>query len=163
MGVMKAYITRVGEGPLPTESEEMSDMLHDMGREFGAVTGRPRRCGWFDAVATNYARMVNGIDILAITNLDGLDSLPQIKVCVAYDCDGKKLAHPPADLEVLHHCKPIYKTFKGWKTPTGEVRSFEKLPLAAQKYLAAIAEFTGASLRIVSVGPDRDQTFKVKL
>ena len=101
VGVMKAYTTRVGEGPLPTESAEISDMLHGMGREFGATTGRARRCGWFDAVATRYARMVNGIDELAITNLDGLDTLKQIQICVAYECRGKRLTSPPNDVEEL--------------------------------------------------------------
>src|SRR6202789_874547 len=117
VGVMKAYTTRVGEGPLPTECAEVSDMLHAMGREFGATTGRARRCGWFDAVATRYARVVNGIDELAITNLDGLDSLKEIKVCVAYECRGKRILYPPNDVEELLHCRPIYRKFAGWKTP----------------------------------------------
>jgi len=159
MGVMKAYTTRVGEGPLPTESAEISDMLHDMGREFGATTGRARRCGWFDAVATRYAGVVNGIDELAITNLDGLDSLKEIKVCVAYECRGKRIAYPPNDVEELLHCRPIYRTFAGWQKDISGVRSFKKLPAATQKYLKAIAELTGAKLRIVSVGPQREQTF----
>jgi adenylosuccinate synthase len=159
VGVMKAYTTRVGEGPLPTESAEISDMLHAMGREFGATTGRARRCGWFDAVATRYARMVNGIDELAITNLDGLDTLKQIQVCVAYECRGKRIQFPPNDAEELLHCRPIYRKFAGWQKDTGNIRSFKKLPLAAQRYLTAVSELTGARLRIVSVGPQREQTF----
>src|ERR1700677_1706362 len=159
VGVMKAYTTRVGEGPLPTESAEISDMLHAMGREFGATTGRARRCGWFDAVATRYAAMVNGIDELAITNLDGLDTLKQILVCVAYECRGKRIQFPPNDAEELVHCRPIYRKFAGWQKPTGDIRHFKKLPPAAQKYLKAIAELTNAKLSIVSVGPQREQTF----
>jgi adenylosuccinate synthase len=159
VGVMKAYTTRVGEGPLPTECAEVSDMLHAMGREFGATTGRARRCGWFDAVATRYARMVNGIDELAITNLDGLDTLKQIQVCVAYECRGKRLKFPPNDAEELLHCRPIYRKFPGWQKDISGIRHFKKLPLATQKYLAAISELTGAKLRIVSVGPRREQTF----
>jgi adenylosuccinate synthase len=161
VGVMKAYTTRVGEGPLPTESAEISDMLHAMGREFGATTGRARRCGWFDAVATRYARVVNGIDDLAITNLDGLDSLKEIKICVAYECRGKRISYPPNDAEELLHCRPIYKKFAGWQKDTSGVRHFRKLPVATQKYLNALADLTGAKLRIVSVGPQREQTFMV--
>ena len=161
VGVMKAYTTRVGEGPLPTESKEISDMLHAMGREFGATTGRARRCGWFDAVATRYARLVNGIDDLAITNLDGLDSMKQLQVCIAYECRGKRLQFPPNDAEELLHCRPIYRKFAGWQQPTSAVRSFKKLPRNAQIYLRALADLTGARLRIVSVGAQRDETFSV--
>ncbi len=160
VGVMKAYTTRVGEGPLPTECAEVSDMLHAMGREFGATTGRARRCGWFDAVATRYARMVNGIDDLAITNLDGLDSLKQILVCVAYECRGKKLQYPPNDAEELLHCRPVYRKFAGWQKSTSDVRQFKKLPVNAQKYLKALAELTGAKMKIISVGAQREQTFQ---
>ena len=159
MGVMKAYTTRVGEGPLPTEAAEIGDMLHGMGREFGATTGRARRCGWFDAVATRYARIVNGIDELAITNLDGLDTLKEIKICVAYECRGKRIAYPPNDADELLHCRPIYRKFAGWQKDISGVRSYKKLPKATQKYLTALADLTGAKLRIVSVGPQREQTF----
>ena len=161
VGVMKAYTTRVGEGPLPTECAEVSDMLHAMGREFGATTGRARRCGWFDAVATRYARVVNGIDELAITNLDGLDTLKQIRICVAYECRGKRLNFPPNDAEELLHCRPIYRKFAGWQKDLSGVRHFKKLPKATQVYLKALADLTGARLRIVSVGPQREQTFSV--
>jgi adenylosuccinate synthase len=159
--VLKAYTTRVGEGPLPTESDEVTDMLHAMGREFGATTGRARRCGWFDAVATNYARVVNGIDELAITNLDGLDTLKEIKMCVAYECRGKRIAFPPNDAEELLHCRPIYRKFAGWQKDISAIREFKKLPAATRTYLKALAELTGARLRIVSVGPQREQTFEV--
>ena len=161
VGVMKAYTTRVGEGPLPTESAEISDMLHGMGREFGATTGRARRCGWFDAVATRYATMVNGIDELAITNLDGLDTVKNLQICVAYECHGKRLTYPPNDAEELLHCRPIYRKFAGWQKSTSDIRSFKKLPPNAQKYLKALADLTGAKLRIASVGPQREQTFTI--
>jgi adenylosuccinate synthase len=161
LGVMKAYTTRVGEGPLPTESKEVSDMLHDMGREFGSTTGRARRCGWFDAVATHYAAVVNGIDELAITNLDGLDTLKEIKICVAYECRGRRLTFPPNDAEELLHCRPIYRKFAGWQKDISAIRHFKKLPKATQVYLKALADLTGAKLRIVSVGPQREQTFEV--
>jgi adenylosuccinate synthase len=161
VGVMKAYTTRVGEGPLPSENAEVSDMLHAMGREFGSTTGRARRCGWFDAVATRYAAMVNGIDELAITNLDGLDTLKQVQVCVAYECRGKRIHFPPNDAEEMLHCRPIYRKFAGWQKSTSDVRVFKKLPPNARKYLKALAELTGARLAIVSVGPKREQTFDV--
>jgi adenylosuccinate synthase len=136
-------------------------MLHAMGREFGATTGRARRCGWFDAVATRYARVVNGIDELAITNLDGLDTLKEIRICIAYECRGKRIAFPPNDAEELLHCRPIYRKFAGWQKPTSDIRDFKKLPAAAQRYLKALAELTGARLRIVSVGAQREQTFSI--
>jgi adenylosuccinate synthase len=161
VGVMKAYTTRVGEGPLPTESEEVSKLLHDMGREFGATTGRARRCGWFDAVATRYARVVNGIDELAITNLDGLDTLKEIKICVAYEHRGKRILFPPNDADELLVCRPIYRKFAGWRKPTSDIRDLKDMPAAAQRYLKALAELTGARLRIVSVGAQREQTFQV--
>jgi adenylosuccinate synthase len=161
VGVMKAYITRVGEGPLPTESAEIADMLHAMGREFGATTGRPRRCGWFDAVATRYAAIINGIDDLAVTNLDGLDSLETIKVCVAYRAGLSRLDYVPADIELLAKCEPVYAEFPGWRTPTSRCAKWSQLPAKARSYLRALAELTGARLKIVSVGPARAQTIFV--
>src|SRR3954466_10497011 len=122
VGVMKAYTTRVGEGPLPTESNDIADMLHAMGREFGATTGRARRCGWFDAVATHHACMVNGIDDLAVTNLDGLDTLDLIRVCIGYRIGTKKYDYVPNDIESFQQCEPVYAEFPGWKTPTHKVR-----------------------------------------
>ncbi|MBK9137722.1 MAG: adenylosuccinate synthase [Verrucomicrobia bacterium] len=157
-GVMKAYTTRVGEGPLPTENAEIADLLHGMGREFGATTGRPRRCGWFDAVATRHAAMVNGIDDLAITNIDGLDTLENIRVCIAYRHGGRRYDHVPNDVEVLSECEPVYADFPGWRTSTSGVREWKKLPARARSYLKAISELTGARLTIASVGPGREQT-----
>jgi adenylosuccinate synthase len=158
VGVMKAYTTRVGEGPLVTESADISDLLHGMGREFGATTGRARRCGWFDAVATRHAGMVNGIDDLAITNVDGLDTLESIKVCVAYRCDGKRFDYVPSDVEILRRCEPVYAEFPGWQVDTSKAKSWKQLPPKTRAYLKAIAELTGGRLAIASVGPGREQT-----
>jgi len=158
LGVMKAYTTRVGEGPFPTENEEFSDMLHGMGREFGATTGRARRCGWFDAVAVRYAGMINGIDDIAVTNLDGLDSLATIKVCTHYKLGRKTLEVPPSDFQQLREAKPVYIELPGWQTPTHEAKKYSDLPRNARTYLEKIAELTGARLTIASVGPNRDQT-----
>jgi adenylosuccinate synthase len=158
VGVMKAYTTRVGEGPLPSEDQELADMLHDLGREFGATTGRARRCGWFDAVATRYAAMINGIDQLAITNLDGLDTVDPIRVCVGYRLNGKRLEVPPCDATQLANCEPIYKNVRGWKQSTHSARKMSDLPPAARRYVKDIAELTGARLSILSVGPARSQT-----
>ena len=161
VGVMKAYTTRVGEGPLPTENAEISDLLHGMGREFGATTGRARRCGWFDSVATRHATMVNGIDDLAVTNLDGLDSVAVIKVCVAYRHGGTRLDFVPNDAQLLAECEPVYVEFEGWRTPTDEARKWKELPPKARAYLKAIAELSNAKLFIASVGPSREQTIFV--
>jgi len=161
IGVMKAYTTRVGEGPFPTENEDISDLLHGMGREYGATTGRARRCGWFDAVATRYAAMINGIDELAITNLDGLDHVPVIKVCTAYRVGGKTLKHPPTNAADWALCRPVYRTFRGWMKDTSKARRFGQLPPAARVYAKALAELTGAKLSIVSVGAAHDETIRL--
>jgi len=161
VGVMKAYTTRVGEGPLPSESAEIADLLHAMGREFGATTGRARRCGWFDAIATRQATMVNGIDELAVTNIDGLDSLETIKVCVGYRVGTTRYDHVPNDIEALSKCQPVYVEFPGWRTATDKARRWKELPAKARDYLKAIAELTGARLAIASVGPAREQTIFV--
>ena len=161
VGVVKAYSTRVGEGPLPTENAQIADMLHAMGREFGATTGRPRRCGWFDAVAARHAALVNGIDELAVTNLDGLDNVETIQVAVAYEADGVRYDHVPSDIELLARCQPVYQEFPGWKTPTHEVREWKELPAKARSYLRMLAKLTGAKLTIVSIGPGREQTIFV--
>jgi adenylosuccinate synthase len=158
VGVMKAYTTRVGEGPLPSEDAAVSNLLHGMGREFGATTGRARRCGWFDAVATRHAAMVNGIDELAVTNLDGLDSLETVRVCVGYRVGTERFDHVPADIEVLTRCQPVYVDFPGWQSSTEKARHWKELPRQARTYLSAITELTGAELKIVSVGPGRNQT-----
>jgi adenylosuccinate synthase len=161
IGVMKAYTTRVGEGPFPTENQEISDMLHAMGREFGSTTGRPRRCGWFDSVATRYSSMINGIDELAVTNLDGLDHVENIKVCVAYKLGTKTLTVPPSDMRELKRCVPVIIELPGWKASTAQARTFGELPSKARNYLKKIASLTGPKLSIVSVGADREQTIRL--
>ena len=161
IGVMKAYTTRVGEGPFPTENGDISDMLHQMGREFGSTTGRPRRCGWFDSVATRYSSMINGIDEIAVTNLDGLDQVEKIKICVEYKLGRKTLSVPPADLRQLEKCVPVMIEMPGWKKATQTIRGFDDLPSNARKYLKKIASLTGAKLSLVSVGADREQTIRL--
>jgi adenylosuccinate synthase len=161
IGVMKAYTTRVGEGPFPTENQEISDMLHAMGREFGSTTGRPRRCGWFDSVATRYSSMINGIDELAVTNLDGLDHVESIKVCVAYKLGTKTRTVPPSDLRELKRCVPVVIELPGWRASTARARNFSELPSKARNYLKKIASLTGPKLSIVSVGADREQTIRL--
>ncbi len=158
MGVMKAYTTRVGEGALPTKKIDNNTMLQQKLKKKGATTGRKRRCGWFDAVATHYATMINGIDELAITNLDGLDSVDPIRICVAYRLNGKRLRVPPCDAAQLENCEPIYEQMRGWKTSTQSAKKLSQLPVAARNYIKRIAELTGAKLKIVSVGPTRDET-----
>ncbi len=161
VGVMKAYTTRVGEGPLPTENSEIADLLHGMGREFGATTGRPRRCGWFDAVATRHATMISGIDDLAVTNVDGLDTVENIKICTGYRVGSQKFDYIPNDIELLAKCEPIYATFPGWRENITKARSWKELPARTRTYLKALADLTGAKLSIVSVGPAREQTIEL--
>lgn len=159
-GVMKAYTTRVGEGPFPTELFDASgEELRKIGNEFGATTGRPRRCGWFDAVISAYSCMINGVNKLAITKLDVLDTLQEICICTAYELDGKVINSMPTNAAELSRVKPIYEKLPGWCQSTAEARSMADLPENARKYLARIAELVDAEVAIVSVGPKRDQTF----
>jgi adenylosuccinate synthase len=158
VGVMKAYTTRVGEGPLPTEDRRLAQMLHSLGREFGATTGRARRCGWFDAVATRYATMINGTDELAITNLDGLDDVDPVRICIGYRLNGKRLDVPPCDAVQLDNCEPIYEEVRGWKQSTTSAKKLSQLPLPARNYVKRLGQLTGAKVSIVSVGPTRAQT-----
>jgi len=161
-GVMKAYTTRVGEGPFPTELfDSTGEMLRNVGGEFGATTGRARRCGWFDAVASRYSCMLNGIDLLAVTKLDVLDSLKEVKICVAYDIGGKRTVNMPTAARVLEKVVPVYETLPGWNCSTAACRTFAELPKNAQKYLNRMAELVESKVAIVSVGPKRDQTFLV--
>ncbi|NJK92244.1 MAG: adenylosuccinate synthase [Blastochloris sp.] len=159
IGTLKAYTTRVGEGPFATESPELSDRLHEMGREFGATTGRARRCGWFDAVLVRFATRINGVTQLALTNLDGLDGVKEIRVCVAYKLAGKTLHYPPASIEALARCQPVYKKFPGWLSDTSGCQSFSDLPAQAREYLKALEKLSGAKLSIVSVGPRLPRPF----
>jgi len=159
-GVMKAYCTRVGEGPFPTELfDAVGEQLRTAGGEFGATTGRPRRCGWYDAVAGAYSCMINGIDKMAITKLDVLDDLPELKMCVAYMIEGKRCGFYPSNTQDLVKAEPVYETLPGWRCSTANARKMGDLPENARKYLARISELVGADIGIVSVGPERDQTF----
>jgi adenylosuccinate synthase len=149
----------VGEGPLPTElTGEMGDRLRESGQEFGAVTGRPRRCGWFDAVAVRYASRINGLDALALTKLDVLDGLPELQVCTAYRCRGKVLTEMPGELSELAACEPVYETLPGWTEPTRGVREYSDLPREARAYVARLEEITGVPAAIVSTGSGREET-----
>jgi adenylosuccinate synthase len=163
VGIVKAYCTRVGNGPFPTElTGGAGDTLRNIGHEFGATTGRPRRCGWFDAVALRYSAMVNGIGRIAVTKLDVLDTFDEIKICVAYEVNGRRLKSFPTDLPRLEKVTPVYESFRGWKQPIDRVRSLAELPSEARAYLIAIARLTGTTLWLVSVGPRRDQTITVE-
>ena len=159
VGVVKAYCTRVGEGPFPTEQlNDIGDKLRTAGHEFGTVTGRPRRTGWLDACVVKYAGQLSGTDYMAVTRLDILDSFDEIKMCTAYKIGDDIINEIPASLKILAQVEPIYETFAGWKTDISSVRRYEDLPLNARKYLERMAEVTGIKLGIVSVGPNRDQT-----
>jgi len=162
LGVVKAYTTRVGAGPLPTELEPPHDEeLRQLGGEFGATTGRPRRCGWFDAVVVRYAARVNGLSELALTKLDVLDTLPEIRVAVAYEIDGVRHEDFPDDLAQLEAATPVYETLPGWQQPTSTARDPRDLPPGARAYLQRIEELTGVPIRFISVGTQRDQIIRV--
>ncbi|QKQ75026.1 adenylosuccinate synthase [Nostoc sp. TCL240-02] len=163
IGVSKAYTTRVGEGPFPTELDgELGELLCDRGAEFGTTTGRKRRCGWFDAVIGRYAVRINGMDCMALTKLDVLDELEEIQVCVAYDIDGQRSEHFPTSSRQFARCRPIYKTLPGWKVSTTECRTLEDLPQQALDYLKFLAELMEVPIAIVSLGASRDQTIIVE-
>lgn len=159
LGICKAYATRVGGGPFPTElHDEMGERLRKVGNEYGASTGRPRRCGWIDLVALKRAVQINGINGLAITKLDVLDGLPTIKVCIAYEYRGKRRELAPLDADGWAECKPVYLEFPGWEESTAGIRDWNKLPPAARAYLRAVEELSGCRLAIVATGADRDDT-----
>ena len=159
LGVSKAYITRVGEGPFPSEShDEYGEMIRKAGNEFGAVTGRPRRCGWFDVPLLKYTGTVNGFDSLIMTKLDVLDMLDEIPVCVAYKVDGKETMDMPATFREMQNIQPVYQTLPGWKTSTRGVSSFDLLPEKARAYLQFLEDRTGIEVGCVSTGPERTET-----
>jgi adenylosuccinate synthase len=162
VGVVKAYTTRVGSGPLPTEfPEPMQSRIRELGGEYGAVTGRPRRCGWFDAVVVRYAARVNGLTGLAVTKLDVLDTLDEIQIATAYTAGSETLDDFPADLAQLEAAQPVYETLPGWKTDTTAARRWEDLPEAARAYLRRLEEVTGVPMWYVSVGTRRDQIIHI--
>ncbi|KEO81332.1 adenylosuccinate synthase [Tumebacillus flagellatus] len=162
IGVVKAYSTRVGDGPFPTELlDETGDFIRNQGREFGTTTGRARRCGWFDALVVRHARRVSGLDGMALTRIDILTGLEELKVCVGYEYNGETLRETPTSLKVLGLCKPIYETLPGWSEDISGVRSYDELPENAKAYIRKLEEATGVKLAILSVGPGREQTIPV--
>ncbi len=159
LGVAKAYVTRVGGGPFPTEmATDVGEEIRQIGAEFGATTGRPRRCGWQDLFALRYASNLNGFTDLVITKIDVLDSLSEIQVCVGYERNGKPLSAFPSSLSVLEDCEPVYETLAGWQQPTSEVENYDDLPSVAKDYLEYISDFLQVPVSVVSVGPKRRQT-----
>lgn len=163
IGVVKAYSTRVGEGPFPSELfDDVGQFIRDKGGEYGTVTGRARRCGWLDACVIKYASYINGLDSVAITRLDILDELEKLKICVAYKYNGEILEDYPADLDILSKVEPVYEEFDGWKTSTTNIREYDKLPENAKKYLKRLSEVIDTEISIVSVGAGRDETIIIK-
>ena len=162
VGVIKAYSTRVGRGPFPTELDDgpegIGERIRRTGREYGTVTGRPRRCGWFDAVATRYSAALNGADELAVMLLDVLGDLPEIRIAVAYELDGQRLDHFPTDAFLLERCRPVYESLPGWRQDVSAARRLADLPAAARRYVDRLGELLGLPVTIISVGPDRVQT-----
>jgi adenylosuccinate synthase len=162
LGIVRTYTTRVGEGPFPTEmlegEAELGQLIRDRGREYGAVTGRPRRCGWFDAHATRYAADINGFTSVALTKLDVLDALDEIKVCTSYRLDGREIASFPAVSQDLRRVEPVYATLPGWKTSTEGITDIDKLPLQAREYIEFLSSQIGVEIGLVSTGPERSQT-----
>ena len=158
IGVYKAYTTRVGGGPMPTElNDEVGNRIRERGYEFGTTTGRPRRCGWFDAVAARHTARVNGFNSLAITKLDVLDELAELKICVAYRLDGEEIDYVPGDAAELARCQPVYETHEGWGCPISSARSFQELPAAAVRYLSRLEELLEVQVDIVGVGAERNE------
>lgn len=159
IGIVKAYTTRVGEGPFPTEvSGVLGEEIRDRGQEFGASTGRPRRCGWFDAMVAHYARLINNLDSLVVTKLDVLDDLAEIKICTGYRYKGQLLDSFPPDIQVLAQCEPQYVTVPGWLRPTAGIRVYDDLPQLAKDYLKRISDLVQTEISLISTGPDRSQT-----
>jgi adenylosuccinate synthase len=159
IGIVKAYTTRVGEGPFPTElKDSIGDAIRTCGHEYGASTGRPRRCGWFDAVVAGYGRLINNLDTLVVTKLDVLDWLDEIKVCFAYRHKGSRLKGFPPEIGLLERCEPEYVTLKGWKTRTAGIQDIRELPIEARDYLDRLSQLVQADISLVSTGPDRAET-----
>ncbi len=159
VGISKAYTTRVGGGPFPTELEQaLGERIRERGAEYGASTGRPRRCGWFDAVVVRYSSLINDVDDLVITKLDVLDELEEIKICVEYRIGGEVTSHFPTTIEMLEMVEPVYESHPGWLMDTSEIRAYEDLPEKAKSYLGRLSELTGTNISIISVGPEREAT-----
>ena len=163
LGVFKAYCTRVGSGPMPTELEdETGNLIRERAHEYGTTTGRPRRCGWFDAIAALFSRKINGLTGMVITRLDVLDALPKLKVCVAYKLNGKTIDYFLASVSDLAKCQPVYEELDGWQANTTNVREFDELPAKAKRYVTRLEELVNCPVNIVCVGPAREQTIQVR-
>jgi len=159
LGVFKAYCTRVGGGPMPTElKDETGDLIRERGQEYGTTTGRPRRCGWFDAVAARFSARINGFTDVVITRLDILDTLPHLKICTAYELDGRTIDYFPASISALGRCQPICEELPGWQTLTTNIREYEQLPVEARQYIARLEELISCPVSLICVGPGREQT-----
>ena len=159
LGVFKAYCTRVGSGPMPTElKDETGNLIRERAHEYGTTTGRPRRCGWFDAVVGRFSARINGLTGIAITRLDVLDILPSLKICTGYKLDGQKIDYFPGSVAILERCQPIYEELAGWQSPTSDIRDYEQLPVEAKQYIARLEELISCPVNIVSVGAERGQT-----
>jgi len=165
IGIVKAYTTRVGRGPFPTELDDgpdgIGERIRKIGREYGTVTGRPRRTGWFDSVAVRYTAALAGADEITVMLLDVLSGLPELKLCVAYDIAGERRTHFPSDAFELEQCQPVYETIPGWAEDITAARRLTDLPAAARRYIDRIAELVGLPVSVVSIGPDRDQTIRI--
>jgi len=158
LGVFKAYCTRVGAGPMPTElTDDVGNLMRERAHEYGATTGRPRRCGWFDAVAAHFSSQINGFTGLAITRLDILDTFPQLKICVGYKLDGDTIDYLPSSIAALERCQPIYEELEGWQTTTNDIREYDQLPEKARQYIMRLEELTGCPVNLISVGAKREQ------
>ncbi|MFC1948577.1 adenylosuccinate synthase [Chloroflexota bacterium] len=161
VGVFKAYCTRVGAGPFPTQMDEKTDnLIRERGNEFGTVSGRARSCGWFDAVAARYSARINGFTGAAITRLDILDELPTLKICTAYELDGKTIDYFPSTIPALERCQPIYEELPGWQTPTTSAQKYDDLPAEARRYVSRLEELIGCPANLVCIGPERAQTIE---
>jgi adenylosuccinate synthase len=159
LGVFKSYCTRVGSGPMPTElKDETGDLIREQAHEYGTTTGRPRRCGWFDGVAARYSSRVNGLTNIALTRLDVLDNLPQIRICTGYKLDGQTTYQFPGSITTLERCQPIYEELPGWLSPTSDIRDYEKLPAQAKQYISRLEELISCPVSVISVGARREQT-----
>jgi adenylosuccinate synthase len=159
LAVLKAYTTRVGAGPMPTElTDSTGEAIRKRAHEFGATTGRPRRCGWFDGVAASFSSRINGFTSLAVTRLDVLDTFPELKICVAYELDGKTMREFPADIRALERCKPVYEKLDGWMTPINDIRQYSNLPQSTKRYLRRLEELCDSPIKMISVGPKREET-----
>ena len=159
LGVFKAYCTRVGGGPMPAELEDdTGDLIRERAHEYGTTTGRPRRCGWFDAVAARFSTRINGFTGAAITRLDILGALPSLKICVGYKLDGETIEHFPSSVAALERCQPVYEELPGWQTSISDIRNYEELPAQAKQYLVRLEELISCPINLVSVGPSREQT-----